>query len=312
MVHANSGYSTHNEEVEYMAFTPNEYTQNIWDYLRDYSPFTEEGIAALMGNMWAESGCTPYACQPSRPKNICLNYIEKVDNNQITRSQFIHGGCSSTGGYTSTQLGFGLCQWTITSRKTGLYDHVFPNYPTMTGTIGDLYKQLEYVLEEISPNTGFRSVYNVLTTSHNINECSDIVLEVYENPEVQTQAVHELRQTYSRQVYNEYSGTSGSYLISINTYGNGVASVDDYTPTSGQIVTLNCVPDSGETLDDIIARTTTGQSMALDPTLLTQTFTMPPNDIIINVYFSGSTPPIPTGGTREHHMPIWEYPIMRC
>lgn len=294
-------------------FTPNEYTGIIWQYFKDYSDFTDEGIAALMGNMWAESGCTPYACQPSRPKNVCLTYIEEVDNNRITEYQFVHGGCSPTGGYTSTQLGFGLCQWTETSRKQGLHDKVFPNYPNMGGeSIGNIYLQLSYVLDEID-SSGFSRVKSILTTSHSINDCSDIVLEVYENPQNQSQAVHQLRRTYSTQVYNTYASPSPTDLyIYLYIDGNGTATVSDTSPAQGDTITLTCIPASGESLLDIVATTLGGQSVALDPSLLSQTFTMPNESIIINVTFSGITPPTPTPTKMARQkMPIWMYPRFR-
>ena len=294
-----------------MAFTPNQYTPIIWQYFKDYSSFTDEGIAALMGNMWAESGCTPYACQPSRPKNICETYIDNVDNNRITRSQFIHGGCSPTGGYTSTQLGFGLCQWTFSTRKQGLYDYVFPNYPSMdSNSIGNIYFQLEYCLAELTTGS-FQSVGNVLSTSHDINQCSDTVLEVYENPEVQSEEVHRLRRTYSVDVYNEYAG--GTLHITINVTGNGRARVSNYNPVVGNIITLTCTPHTGEYLVDIIATTVGGQSVALDPTAMVQTFPMPNESINIAVEFTSYAPPtpIPTGNKKKG-MPIWMYPCLRC
>lgn len=309
MVHANSGNCTQGESE--MAFTPNEYTPIIWQYMKDNSPFTDEGIAGLMGNMWSESGCTPYACQPSRPKNICEIYIEKVDNNVITRDQFIHGGCSSTGGYTSTQLGFGLVQWTFTSRKQGFYDHVFPNYPSMdSNSIGNIYLQLEYIIEELTTGS-FSSVGSVLLSSNDINVCSDIVLEQYENPEVQTEAVHLIRRQNSVDVYNTYS--TGTLNITVNSYGNGTARVSNNHPVAGNIITLTCTPNTGEALLDIIARTVGGQSMALDPTMLVQTFTMPNESVIIEVSFTSiipPTPPIPTN--KRKGMPIWMYPCLRC
>lgn len=294
-----------------MAFTPNEYTPIIWSYLKSISPFTDEGIAALMGNMWAESTCTPYACQPSRPKNICEIYIEKVDNNVITRNQFINGGCSSTGGYTSTQLGFGLVQWTASSRKQGLYDYIFPNYPSMDShTIANIYYQLDYVVEELT-NGGYTNVGNVLSTSHDINICSDIVLERYESPADQSEAVHITRRQYSVDAYDEYAG--GTLHITMNVTGNGIARVSNYNPVAGNIITLTCTPNSGESLVDIIATTVGGQSVALDPTLLVQTFTMPNESINIAVEFTSYIPPTPVPtGTKKKGMPIWMYPVLRC
>ena len=311
MAHENNGSSIAQEEIEEMAFEPNEYTYTIWSYLTGY--FTEQGVAALMGNMWAESGCTPYACQPSRPKSVCMTYIENVDNNRITKNQFIHGGCSPTGGYTSTQLGYGLCQWTVSNRKQGLYEHVFPNYPNMEShSIGNIYYQLEYIIEELTTG-GYQRVGNVLRTSTDIDVCSDIVLEVYENPANQSQAVHELRRQYSAQVYDIYGSGTATLHVYLSVTGNGTASVSNYSPTFGEVVTLTCIPNTGESLLDIIATTLTGQSVAIDPHLLSQTFTMPNESIVISVTFSGTPPVPPAPMYAKHKMPIWMYPIFkRC
>lgn len=306
------------EESEYMAFTPNQYTQTIWNYLTQTGGLTEEGAAGLMGNMWAESNCTPYACQPSRPKNTCEIYIENVDNNRITRTQFADGGCSSSGTYTSTRGGFGLCQWTIHERKLPFHKYIFPNYPTMGGnTIGDIYKQLEYIMLELTGNDynigvlNYSSVGNVLMSSHDIDACSDICLEVYENPTDQSQAVHETRRQYAQQVYAVYgSGQPVTTLhIYLNVEGNGSASVSDTTPQAGDTITLTCIPAQNESLTDIIATTVSGQSVAIDPSLLVQSFPMPNESIIIYVIFTGIAP-TPTKYKR-HKMPIWMYPCIK-
>lgn len=314
MAQDNNGYDIQQEKDEHMAFTPNEYTGTIWQFLKDNSGFTDEGVAAIMGNMWAESGCTPYACQPSRPKNVCLTYIEKVDNDRITEYQFVHGGCSANGDYTSTQLGFGLCQWTVTSRKQGLHDKVFPNYPNMEShSIGNIYYQLEYIIDEIYSGS-FNSVKNILTTSHSLNDCSDIVLEVYENPLNQSQAVHELRRQYTSEVFAIYGTASGNYII-VSTTGDGTAYVDNPNPLDGASFTLYATPASGETLQDITARDSHGYSIAMQVVpQYTYTYNETSWGNYINIYveFSG-TPPIPPTPTlrEEHSMPIWMYPHLR-
>ena len=85
--------------------------------------------------------------------------------------------------------------------------------------------------------------------------------------------------------------------IIVSWSGNGTAYVDDTMPEPNQLVTLYCVPDSGETLEDIVATDSGGYSIALDPTLTQQSFRYNSawGTVLINVYFSGApTPPTPT------------------
>ena len=306
---------------ENLDFIPNQYTQIIWNWFKSNTSFTEEGIASLMGNMYAESTCTPYACQPNRAKNICEIYIENVDNDRITRYQFAHGGCSSTGDYTSIQLGFGLCQWTLVERKEAFHKYFFQNYPTMSGTIGDIYKQMEYAVLELTGSASERDPYGILNynpvgtvlkTSHSINDCSDIVLEIYENPTDQSQAVHELRRKLSQQVLDEYGGGGTTLHIYTIVQGNGTIYVSNPTPVFEEIIHLVCTPVTGESFIEVIGTTLGGQSVALDPYIADQYFQMPNESVTILAEFTGTTPPVPvpTVGQR-HRMPIWMYPNLR-
>ena len=54
--------------------TFNDYMPYIWNTLVQ-AIGNEKGVAGLMGNLYAESGCTPYACQPDRPYSTCMTYI---------------------------------------------------------------------------------------------------------------------------------------------------------------------------------------------------------------------------------------------
>ena len=73
-----------------MAVTFNDYMPTIWNYfMRSDKIGNEIGVAALMGNLYAESGCTPYACQPSLPYSTCMIYIANVDNHTINEYSFV-------------------------------------------------------------------------------------------------------------------------------------------------------------------------------------------------------------------------------
>ena len=80
--------------------------------------------------------------------------------------------------------------------------------------------------------------------------------------------------------------------IHVNWSGNGYAYVDNYFPIENTNITLTCVPDEGETLDDVTARSEYGWAIAL-ATQEVQTFPYDTSwgDMYIEVVFSGTTPP---------------------
>ena len=122
----------------------NDYMPQIWNSLM--AVFQNEiGVAGLMGNLYAESGCTAYACQPSRPYNTCMTYIGNVDTGVVTQQEFVNYGCAADGGTTDYSLGFGLAQWTYYSRKQNLYTYMFNN----GNSIGNLTNQISFLISEM-------------------------------------------------------------------------------------------------------------------------------------------------------------------
>ena len=187
--------------MAYITVVFNDYMPTIWNTLM-VAFANEYGVAGLMGNLYAESGCTPYACQPSRPYSTCMTYIGKVDRHEINETGFVYHGCSSSGGVAGGQGGFGLAQWTWWSRKKALYDY----WLTQGGSIGDLAMQLRYLIAEMQ--SSFPSVWSALVNAQNYTDASNIVLEIYENPDDQSEDVHDTRNNYTQQIYNAYAGTT--------------------------------------------------------------------------------------------------------
>lgn len=185
---------------EAMGVNFNDYMPKIWnDLMAEYN--NEIGVAGIMGNLYAESGCTPYACQPTRPYNVCQTYINNVNTHAISEYDFVNYGCSPTGGVASSQLGFGLAQWTYYTRKQGLYTYMF-NAGT---SIGDLNNQIQYVIIEINSDP---VMMNKVINATDINEITDYILQHYENPKDQSYDVKKTRRGYATSIYNEYSGTT--------------------------------------------------------------------------------------------------------
>lgn len=178
----------------------NDYMPQIWnDLMAEFN--NEYGVAGIMGNLYAESGCTPYACQPTRPYSVCQTYITSVNNQTISEYDFVHYGCSSTGGVSSTLLGFGLAQWTDPSRKQGFYTYMFRN----GSDISDLTNEIAYVIKEISDN---QTMYDVVANATDIDTVADYILIHYENPKDKTEAVKKDRRQWSTEIYNQYTGTT--------------------------------------------------------------------------------------------------------
>lgn len=91
--------------------------------------------------------------------------------------------------------------------------------------------------------------------------------------------------------------------IFMNINGNGYAYVSNNYPIDGERVTLTCVPDPGEILLQVFATDSWDHYIALFPDALQQSFIFRDawNNMYIEVYFSGSTPPGPGPGS----FPAW-------
>lgn len=187
--------------MAYITVTFNDYMPILWNGLMQIIG-NEIGVAALMGNIYAESGCTPYACQPSRPYSTCMTYINAVDNHQINEWAFVHRGTSSTGGVASGQGGFGLCQWTYYTRKQNMYNE----WENSGVSIGDINFQVDFIEWEL--NNTHTSTKSALQNATNLDDATNYVLFNYEGPADKSLDVQDTRQNYALQIYNQYAGTT--------------------------------------------------------------------------------------------------------
>lgn len=187
--------------MAYITVTFNDYMPILWNELMTIIG-NEKGVAALMGNIYAESGCTPYACQPNRAYSVCMTYINNVDNHSISEWQFVHRGTSQTGGVASGQGGFGLCQWTYYTRKQNMYDE----WENDSRSIGDIYFQIDFIEWEL--NNTHTDTLTVLQNAIGILSASNYVLFNYEGPEDKSTDVQDTRANYAQQIYDQYAGTT--------------------------------------------------------------------------------------------------------
>lgn len=189
------------------------YEPKIWNFLYRYIG-NNYGVAALMGNLYAESGLHPNIVQGDVPiSNYSVEYTAKVDNGTISEYDFVHNGPG--GG------GYGLAQWTFYTRKQDLYT-TWKNNPQYT-SIGDIDLQLNFLYAEML--VSYSGVWNTLCNTKSIREASDKVLHDFENPAYQSTSVEEYRASLGQQYYNYFVLGTGTLP------GGGTVDPEPDTPT---------------------------------------------------------------------------------
>ena len=148
--------------------------RSIYGLLRA-AGMTREGACALMGNMMAESALRSDNAQDSRGVDDGA-YTAAVDNGLL---DFVGDG-----------IGYGLCQWTLSSRKQKLLAFA----RARGASIGDEEMQARFCIRELRED--FPGLWTLLTGSHDLSACTREVMTDYENPAVKNLSV---RLEYARQ-----------------------------------------------------------------------------------------------------------------
>ena len=167
--------------------------QTIWQRLKAKG-FSDIAVAAIMGNLEAESNCISNRIQGDFTNGYqrSAQYTAQVDAGNINQHEFIYSGPG--GG------GYGLAQWTLNSRKAGLYDLA----KKMGPSIGDEAMQIEWLCQELQLGE-YKKVLETLKASPSIRECSDVIVKIYERPADQSEAALKLRAEYGREMYQQFS-----------------------------------------------------------------------------------------------------------
>ena len=172
--------------------------KKIWDKLIS-AGFTPAGAAGLMGNLQAESGLNPQNLQNSFEKKLGLSdasYTAAVD-------------CGAYGSFVTDGAGYGLAQWTYSSRKADL--HKFAK--DAGKSIGDLDMQVDFLLQELKAS--FPAVWDKLRTTDSVREASDCVLLQFERPADQSAANCARRAGSAQGAYDRFVGEEGVEIVMI-------------------------------------------------------------------------------------------------
>ena len=163
-------------------------SKQIWQYLSN-KQLNNYAIAGLIGNMYCESSLNPQNLQNSYNKSLKVSdeaYTQAVDRGKYTK-------------FATDKAGYGLCQWTNSSRKQNLLDYA----KQQSASVGDLNTQLDFLYNELSHS--YLSVLKALQTVTSVKEASDIILTKFERPANQTEENKKFRADICKQFYNKFA-----------------------------------------------------------------------------------------------------------
>lgn len=155
----------------------------IWQFLKSKG-FTDIAAAAIMGNLYAESGL--------EPKNLQTVYEATLGMNDDQYTQAVDSG--SYGNFVRDLAGYGLAQWTFWSRKQALLNKA----KSMGKSIGDLNMQLSYLWDELQEF----GLVGKLNSCGSVRDASNLMLFEFEKPYDTGMSVQNARTNWSQGFYD--------------------------------------------------------------------------------------------------------------
>ena len=168
----------------------------IWDYLikNIKNPY---GVAAIMGNLMAESSLNP----------LCANGVKKKYG--WTNEEYVKHSDLGEHDFANDGVAFGLVQWCFKTRKTKLMQHAKDN----NSSVGDIHRQLSYLLYELPK---YKTAYNTVLNTNDIKEATTVVMRKYENPADQSLTAKEKRIKYAQSYFNKYADVNETIDVTMN------------------------------------------------------------------------------------------------
>lgn len=163
--------------------------KQIYDYFKSKG-LTDAGVSGLLGNLMAESGL--------RSNNLQNSYEKTLDMQDTIYTYYVNNGIYTKEKFVNDKAGYGLAQWTFSTRKEALYDYALQ----IGHTIDSTEMQCQFLFKELREK--YNDVFNVLISSNDIRECSNKVLIDFEKPKDQSINVQNKRYEYSIDIYNNY------------------------------------------------------------------------------------------------------------
>lgn len=155
---------------------------DIWSILA-HNIGSVDGVAGLMGNLYAESACRADNLQNSYAKRLGMTdaeYTKAVDDRKYTD-------------FATDHAGYGLAQWTAKARKQNLY-----GFAACCGaSIGDPIMQSVFMVLELQ---NYSIVNNILKNATSVYDAAYAVLRMYEKPANVTSEKASKRAQFGREI----------------------------------------------------------------------------------------------------------------
>lgn len=166
-----------------------ETSQVIWDFFLDKG-LSPEAAAGLLGNLYAESALNTINLENAFEEKLGYSdysYTYAVDHQTYSRESFIND-----------QAGYGLCQWTSTTRKKELYDMA----KDRKVSVSDLNLQLDIIWEELTDEHAY--FLEFLSNSLTLKQASDAAMYHYMIPSIQNTYIEDMRLSYTLSFYEAF------------------------------------------------------------------------------------------------------------
>lgn len=166
-----------------------EYDKIIWDYFKKKG-LNDYATAGIMGNLQAESNF--------KPTNIQNSFEKKLGMDDITYTAAVDTDLYSKEAFSKDGAGYGLAQWTFSTRKAALYDFA----KDRDASIGDIQMQLDFLWEEFTDRV---KMLAEVSDAKSVKEASDIILHQFEKPKDQSSAVEKKRAKLGQAIYDKFT-----------------------------------------------------------------------------------------------------------
>ena len=305
--------------------------QDIWNFFLNLFGGNEYAAAGACGNMQAESGFYSNNCENSWNKDHLSDEAatEKINSGEWDLNYFLYDSASPpkyVGWWVNNYgWGYGLSQWTTTSRRTELW-----NRTRGQGLgIDDIQAQLNYIRDEFTGNASsgdWSGVRTAMINANSVDEAVSIYCRQYEGG-TPVQA----RYTYAHDFYDRFAGHASGFPITITANGNcrpyaslhlneGIDKQIFYAE-AGTDVFIHANVGDGDYFQLWVADYP--PTLNIDMVTGANTFfTMPASKVNITCQCTGETPEPPTpyppvppipilNPIKRKRMPIWMYPCLR-
>lgn len=166
--------------------------KTIWDFFKGKG-LNNFAAAGVMGNLYAESG-------------LCSNNLQNSYQSKLGFTDATYTAAVDDGSYTkfaSDAAGYGLAQWTYSTRKRDLLA-----FAKAAGkSIGDLAMQLDFLWKELQ---GYSSVMKTLKAASSVKSASDSFMCNFERPADQSGTAKTKRASYGQKYYDKYAAAAST------------------------------------------------------------------------------------------------------